>query len=191
MSSIFSTRLASFWSQARTLRRECRASFKGPTSLPPPCLASSFLSSFVLSTSLPASSPASLRPPCLAFTLLLFHLTVHLPSPLSILAIRVELQSKQLVRDFIWAKSKMPTRLVHSVSTTASKKLIWRITRETIFTRSMYRTVEIIQMFHKIVYGRRRSLSTLVKFQLVWPQPCQILFSNSHKPKGASDSRAE
>ena len=76
----------------------------------------------------------------------------------------------------------------YTVSTTASKKFKLRIPAEIICTRFKYQTVETIRIFYKIVYGRRRSLPTLAKFQLVWPQPCQLSFFTSQKPKRTKSS---
>ena len=75
------------------LVRRVNPLFFHPASLPPSFPPSS-------SPSLPPSSPASLPPLCIASTLLLFHPIVYPPSPVSIPAVRVELQSKQLVCHF-------------------------------------------------------------------------------------------
>ena len=101
--------------------------FLRPASRPP-----SFPSSFIRSVSLPPSFPAPLPPPCFVSSF------PSSPRPSSISPSRrfgssCETSSWYVI--FILLKYEMPARLVHCVSTTASKKLIGRITRETILMR--------------------------------------------------------
>ena len=113
----------------------------------------SFLSSFVLSASLPPSSPASLPPPCLASTHLLVHHTIHPPCPLSI---PVDRDAKQAAPLTSLGFDYVITRLVHSVSQPRFRKTQTNTLQRNYFH---YQTVETIRIFYKIVYdGRRRSL---------------------------------
>ena len=89
-------------------------SFLGPASLP-----HSYISSFV--------------------HCLLFYATVNSPYPLSIPAVRVELQRKQVIRHIHLNKARdCHSSRAQCVSTTTPENLNWRMYAETIFTRFKY-----------------------------------------------------
>ena len=177
MSFIFSTRLASFWRHAST-RMPCLVRRVDPLFHPPPCLDSSFLP-FLLRLICLSSSFLS----CLSSSALpRFHLPSPTPDRLSSISPlhvggsgRLAKQTARTSRWFDWSVIKTLVSctvcLNHCLEQAQMKYLrinyIHSIKRE---------TVETIQIFCKILYDRRRSLPTIAKFQLVWPQSAIFVF---------------
>lgn len=106
---------------------------------------------------------------------------LHLPCPSRRFGSSYKPRSSYAI--IIWLRYNMHSSRAQCVSTAALKKLNWRISSGAIFTRPMYRTVETMGMFQKLVCGRRRSLPILAKPHLFCPVKCSVFILLSTAPQ--------